>query len=258
LSNSTQKANGTDAGATPSFAPLGPDAVHVWSVAAETQSAVVDRLELLLNGEERARAGQFRFEQDRKQFVLTRGLLRKLLALYLERDAAGLEFVYSEHGKPSLQNSPNDVRFNLSHSAGRSLFAFTRGHEVGVDIEFMRSDIEFERLSDMFFSETERNTLRSLEADTRREAFYRCWTCKEAYIKARGEGLSLPLEDFDVAIEGDRAELQATRPDPREAAKWFMQRLDVGQGYAAALAVEGQGWSASPVQVSDAGDILAS
>ena len=247
-----------DAYGAQSFAALAPDAIHVWSVEIDASAAVVDRLEGLLSAKEKARARQFRFEQDRRQFVVTRGLLRKLLALYLERDAAGLEFVYSEHGKPSLLNSRNDVRFNLSHSAGRSLFAFTRGHEVGVDIEFMRSDIEFERLSEMFFSKTERNLISALDADTKREAFYRCWTCKEAYIKARGEGLSLPLDQFDVAVDGDQAELQATRPDPGEAAKWFMQRLNIGQGYAAALAVEGRSWKLNRVRMSDAAQILVS
>jgi 4'-phosphopantetheinyl transferase len=127
-----------------------------------------------------------------------------------------------------------------------ALYAVARGREVGIDLEFIRRDLEVEQIAERFFSRQEIATLRALPADLRRDAFFLCWTRKEAYIKARGEGLSLPLDQFDVSlIPGEPAALLSTRPDSDEALRWSLQELPLGSGYVAALAVEGRGRSFS-------------
>jgi len=126
-----------------------------------------------------------------------------------------------------------------------ALYAVAYRREVGIDLELIRHGLEEEQIADRFFSRREISTLRALPAALRRYAFFLCWTRKEAYIKARGEGLSLPLDQFDVSlIPGEPAALLRTRPDSDEALRWSLQELTPGPpGYAAALAVEGEGWS---------------
>jgi 4'-phosphopantetheinyl transferase len=127
-----------------------------------------------------------------------------------------------------------------------ALYAVARGREVGIDLEFIRRDLEVEQIAERFFSRRETATLRALPTDLRKYAFFLCWTRKEAYIKARGEGLSLPLDQFDVSlIPGEPAALLSAQPDSDEALRWSLQELTLASGYVAALAVEGRGWSLS-------------
>ncbi len=134
----------------------------------------------------------------------------------------------------------------MSHSHGVALYAVTRDREVGIDLEFIRRDLEVEQIAERFFSRRETATLRALPTALREYAFFLCWTRKEAYIKARGEGLSLPLDQFDVSlIPGEPAALLSTQPDSDEALRWSLQELTLASGYVAALAVEGRGWSLS-------------
>jgi len=138
------------------------------------------------------------------------------------------------------------IRFNMSHSHGEALYAVTRGREIGIDLEFIRCDLEVEQIAERFFSQCEIATLRALPVSLRKHAFFLCWTRKEAYIKARGQGLSLPLDQFDVSlIPGEPSALLSTQPDSDEALRWSLQELTPAPGYAAALAVEGRGWSLS-------------
>jgi 4'-phosphopantetheinyl transferase len=131
------------------------------------------------------------------------------------------------------------LQFNLSHSHQMALLAFTRGRNVGVDIEYMRPDVEFEQLARHFFSPTECAVLLDMASVLRKETFYNCWTRKEAYIKARGEGLSIPLDMFDVSLRpGEPAALLQCREDQAEVARWSLHALMPGELYAAALAVE--------------------
>ncbi len=144
-----------------------------------------------------------------------------------------------------LESGEAPIRFNISHSRGVALYAVTCGREVGIDLEYMRSDLEVEQIAGRFFSRREIATLHALPAALRRYAFFLCWTRKEAYIKARGEGLSLALDQFDVSlIPGEPAALLGTRPDADEALRWSLLELTPGPPeYASALAVEGVGWS---------------
>jgi 4'-phosphopantetheinyl transferase len=168
--------------------------------------------------------------------------LRSILAHYLDCQPAQVRFVYAAHGKPMLAGA-TDLRFNLTHSHGLALLAVTRGREIGVDVEHIRDDIDREPLAERFFSPVEVAALRSLAVELRREAFYRCWTRKEAFIKAVGKGLALPLDRFDVTLGPDEpAALLATHYDPSEAMRWSMHNLTPGKGFAGALTVEGHSW----------------
>jgi 4'-phosphopantetheinyl transferase len=173
-------------------------------------------------------------------------VLRVILGGYLNRAPERLSFSYSSHGKPALaEESDRDaIRFSVSHSHGVALYAFTRGRDVGIDLERIRADLAVVEIAERFFSQQEVAMLRAFRTEEQRQAFFRCWTCKEAYIKARGEGLSLPLDRFDVALApgGEPAAVLGTQRDPSEAARWSLLELDPGPGYVAALAVEGHGW----------------
>jgi 4'-phosphopantetheinyl transferase len=153
-----------------------------------------------------------------------------------------LRFCYSEYGKPGLDQEfgGDENSFNLSHSNALGLLAVTRHRAVGVDIEHIRPDLADEQIARRFFSSREVQSLIALPAEVQKEAFFNCWTRKEAYIKAIGEGLSMPLDQFDVSLSPDEpANLLATRPDPAQALQWKLYSLYAGYGYAAAMAVHG-------------------
>jgi 4'-phosphopantetheinyl transferase len=219
---------------------LREDEVHVWQVRLGASSAQVSHLDQLLSNDEKQRVERFRHEQRRNEFIIGRGTLRVLLGSYLGVPAEELRFAYSAHGKPGLAAPRGrEVDFNVSHAEGLALFAFAVNRKIGVDIERVRQDIEVEEIARRFFSPAEQLALCNLPAQERPQAFFRCWTRKEAYIKARGEGLSHPLHQFDVSLApGESAALLSTRPDRVEAGRWLLHGLSVTSGYAAAVAVE--------------------
>jgi 4'-phosphopantetheinyl transferase len=195
-----------------------------------------------------ARAARFHFVRDRRRFIVGRGLLRTLLGRYLRLAPAALRFAYTPLGKPFLiaDDAPEPLCFNLSHSNELALFAFSRNRAVGVDIEHVRPVDDYEQIAARFFAPAECAQLRTLPDGQRARAFFSCWTRKEAYIKAHGVGLSLPLERFTVSIAPDEpAGLLATLDDPAEAARWSLLALPAGPDYEAALAVAGDGWQLS-------------
>lgn len=221
------------------------DTVHVWRTATEVSPARLDPLREVLAPDERARAARFLYEDDRRRYTVARGVLRTLLGRYLGVEPASLEFRYGAHGKPALAETPGsrDVRFNVSHSHGLALHAFAVGREVGVDVERIRPNTDVIGVARHSFSPAEAEALTNLPAGQRREAFFNCWTRKEAFIKAHGEGIALGLSRFDVTLRpGEPAALLRFDDDPAEAARWSLRALDAGDGYKAALAVEGDGW----------------
>jgi len=224
---------------------LPEDEVHLWRVDLEAVRADESRWQKVLSPDELAHASRFHFSRDRQRFVAARALLRTVLAGYLATDAASLNFSYSKKEKPSLgpPHAGSDVRFNISHSGGVALFAFTHRREIGVDVEQVRRDFELDAIARRFFSTHEQDQLAALPADEKPEAFFRCWTRKEAYIKATGDGLSLPLTQFDVSLAvGETNALLATRPDSSQAGHWLLQEVPAGSGYIAALCVRGHDW----------------
>jgi 4'-phosphopantetheinyl transferase len=159
--------------------------------------------------------------------------------------AERVELSYGHRGKPALgaSHAAPALRFNLAHSDGLGLCAVASSRDVGVDIERLRPDFADDGAAEHFFSRAEVTALRTLHGERRARAFFDCWTRKEAYIKARGDGLWLPLDRFEVSLEpGDPPALLATHDEPAEAARWSLLDLDAGPDYAATVAVEGRGW----------------
>jgi 4'-phosphopantetheinyl transferase len=219
--------------------------VHLWRIDLDAVRSGEDRWRKLLSSDEAARASRFRFAVDRQRFTISRGLLRTVLAAYLATDAKGLCFSYSSKEKPSLSaaHSEKDVTFNISHSGSVVLLAFGRRREIGVDVEQVRTNFEAEAIARRFFSSHEQQQLAAFREGQKFEAFFRCWTRKEAYIKATGDGLSLPLDQFDVSIvPGNSDALIATRPDESEAGLWSLREVPAGDGYVAALCARGRHW----------------
>ncbi len=224
---------------------LAQDEVHVWRACLAAPTSVVEQLRQVLEPAEVTRAQRFYFEKDRWHWTVARGLLRTLLAGYLAVDPRAITFGSNAYGKPILEH-PMPVpalHFNISHSHELALFAFAYGRHLGVDVEYMRAGIDYDELAKHSFSAYENTTLSSLSAEAKHEAFFRCWTRKEAYIKARGMGLSLPLHLFDVELKADEpVALLASREDPQEVTRWTLRELLPGTGYAGALTVEGRDW----------------
>jgi len=220
---------------------LGPSEIHVWHLDLARGPAEVEAFSLLLSPDEIQRAQRFRFEANRNEFIVCRGTLRALLGSYANVSPKELRFAYSEYGRPMLvtESSDRHLDFNVSHSGGLAMLGFARGRKVGLDIEKIRRDFGTSEIAERFFSEAERSALLDLPQDQRHEAFFRCWTRKEAFIKALGEGLSHPLDQFDVSLAPDiQAQLLATRPDAREVQRWTMWNIQAPLGYAAALVAE--------------------
>jgi 4'-phosphopantetheinyl transferase len=224
---------------------LPDDEVHLWRIDLDALRATEDRCQKILSSDEAARAFRFHFAVDRQRFTISHGVLRTILASYLKTDPEAVSFSYSSKEKPSLSPAYSNSRiaFNISHSGTVVLLAFTRAREIGVDVEQIRSDFEVDAIARRFFSPDERQQLAALPQEERFQAFFRCWTRKEAYIKATGDGLSLPLHQFDVStLPGHSDALIATRPDESEAATWSLREVPAGDGYVAALCVRGHGW----------------
>jgi 4'-phosphopantetheinyl transferase len=220
---------------------LPDDEVHVWHVDLVAWEKEADSLFKLLNTEERERAERFKFPAPRNQFVISRALLRQALGLYLRIEAREICFRTIGNGKPELAES-RDLHFNLSHSEGVTVFAVARRRQVGVDVERIREDTNALELAERFFSPPEVQWLRAQPTSQHLPSFFTCWTAKEAYIKAQGEGLSLPLSSFGVLPCPTGSELQLkVYDDPEESQRWSMWQLGLGPDLRAALAVEGDG-----------------
>ncbi len=186
--------------------------VDIWRIKLDLPPATVKSLEATLSNDESQRAARFHFEKDKTSYIIAHGCLRNILSRYLQCEPGELRFDTNEYGKPFIKGYK--VEFNLSHSGDYALIAMTRESKVGVDVERFRSNIEFESITNRFFSPNEIAKLMSLSPEKKTIAFFNCWTRKEAYIKAQGLGLSLPLDSFDVSLTPNEiAVLRATRPD---------------------------------------------
>lgn len=219
---------------------LGQDETHVWRISLELGSESLERLRCSLSEDELERSNRFKFQEGRRRYIAARGCLRNILAHYLNLEASKLRFVYNSHGKPELAKGYGykSLTFNLSHSHELGLIAVAWNRQVGVDLEMIRSNVEREKLAERFFSEREVSDLKSVPDEMRERAFFACWTRKEAFIKASGQGLSLPLDQFDVSLNLQNPPvIFAIHGDEIEARKWSLFHLDPHPGYVAALAI---------------------
>ncbi len=240
MSDSLQSSN-----MSPAHVQLDLNEVHVWKASLEVPHNVVNHLNGVLSADEFDRARRFHFEKDRRHWIVAHGILRLLLGRYLDVEANELQFVTNDYGKPSLVQPLHEAQlhFNLSHSGEIALYAFAYDRQVGIDIEHMRGPLDYEEVATHYFSSYECSMLHALPASLREEAFYMCWTRKEAYIKAHGVGLSQPLDEFDVSLTpSEPAALLADRHDPEAPGRWSLYTLAPEDRYAGALAVEGGGW----------------
>jgi len=213
--------------------------VHVWRVGLDPGEAVVAALRGVLSADEVARAERFHFERHRRRFTVGRGVLRRLMGGYLGMAPEGVRFAYGEREKPRLAEPEGAaLEFNLSNSSELALIAVTVGREVGIDLEAVRPMEDALAISERFFSAAERAALAAVPASERDRAFFRCWTRKEAYVKAVGDGIALGLDRFDVALDpGAGARFLALEGDPARAAAWSLTHIDPAPGYLGALAL---------------------
>jgi len=215
-------------------------AAHVWHAQLQMEPSTARTLSELLSPDESFRAQRFRFVRDYETYVVSRGLLRLLLSYYLDLPPPEIRFIYGPYGKPALAPECGRLEFNLSHSKGLVAYVFSPHREVGVDIEFVcpkRADWQVAR---QCFSLREIESLQKVPSELFTEAFFACWTRKEAYIKARGVGVSLALDQFDVSVEpGEQPALLGSRENPQEASRWTFKDLNLVPEFKGALAVEG-------------------
>ncbi|MGH8615804.1 MAG: 4'-phosphopantetheinyl transferase family protein [Gammaproteobacteria bacterium] len=225
---------------------LARNTVHLWFACIDVPSAELEVLSETLVADEHERAGRFRFRRDCRRFIAGRGILRYLLSRYLNTVPVALIFRYGHAGKPAIAEPATSLRFNLSHAGAWALYAIGRDRELGVDIELREDSVPWSELAPMVFSGAEQSELKACPVEERPAVFLRGWTRKEAYIKARGAGLSLPLKRFDVPLGLEQNPVSIdTAGDRGTTPRWWLYPIDAPAGYMAALVAEG-----APVSLS--------
>lgn len=217
---------------------LGADEAHLWRASLNQEAHTIANLAALLSQDEYSKAMRYYRPADRDRYIAGRGILRKILSAYLALPPSELRFTYNEYGRPALSDDQNDraLNFNLSHSGALALYAVTRGRTVGIDIEQIREDFATLEIAEHFFSKDEVEALKSLPEGQRTAGFFNCWSRKEAFIKAKGMGVSYPLDRFTVSLApDDPPALLKVDDDELEATQWRLYELKPGAGYAAAL-----------------------
>jgi 4'-phosphopantetheinyl transferase len=225
---------------------LAPGDVHVWCAGLNVEPETSARLYATLTPAERNRSARFHFERDRQRFIIAHGVLRDLLARYLQSEPGEMSFVYNAFGKPDLgPEFGSRLTFSLSHSADLAVIAVATGSSVGVDVEYIRAGSDYAAIAQRFFAAAEIDYLTALPSHLFVDAFFSCWTKKEAWVKACGEGLAIPLHSFSVPLtpESDpSADVCVAANDILPAKRWSVYTLRPAPGYAGALAIEGSGW----------------
>ena len=219
--------------------------IHVWRASLSVHPTIMRSLESALAEDEKARAMRFIFERDRDRFVAARGILRDLLGRYIPCTPETIDFAYGPRGKPAIvgPGTRPDIRFNLSHSHSLAVITIGRGREVGIDVELIRTEFAGEAIARRYFSVKEVAELSSLSAELRTEGFFLCWTRKEAYIKAKGDGLQIPLDSFDVSLSPGLPATLSSADESRWKIESFVPSVDAEPRYAAAIVAEGKDWT---------------
>ena len=215
--------------------------LHIWQINRSQSDKTLDALWEFLSDDEKARAERFRFPRDRNRYIAGRGAMRDILSRYVQHAPQALRFYYGLNGKPYLTTEFNSASlyFNLSHSNELALLGVFPAADIGIDIEFAREKFSGKDIAERYFSEFEISELESLPETHKVAGFFNCWTRKEAFIKALGDGLSRPLSQFDVTLKPEaEAKLLRTEWDTEEAKKWVLQDISVAPKYHAAVAVK--------------------
>jgi 4'-phosphopantetheinyl transferase len=212
--------------------------LHVWLVELDRPGDELSALADLLSADERERAGRFHFERDKQHFTAGRGILRTVLGRYLSLAPTEFAFAYGLRGKPGLPGTA--LHFNLAHSGGLAVIAVARGSAVGIDVEQIRVVPSWDSVMNSFFSAAEREAIQSIPSVDRLFAFFTCWTRKEAYLKATGDGIGVPLDRFEVSvIPGSQPRLLHVKDAPEEASRWHFHALPLATDYIGVAAHEG-------------------
>lgn len=214
--------------------------VEVWEVPLHASPGRLADCDRVLSDDERARALAMTLPRHRDAYVIFRAALREVLALRLERDPASIRFAYGEHGRPELAGG-DDLAFNVSHSDGLALVAVApgRARRLGVDIERLGRERAAHSVAARCFTAAERAAIEALPEAERHDAFLRCWTAKEAYVKALGRGLTMPLDSFEVSIDGSLRLVRGADGAPRLE----VRAVEGIPGHCGAVAADGGPWS---------------
>lgn len=225
--------------------------VHVTWASLDVGPAEVDRAARLLSPDEAGRAARFVFALHRSRWIAARATLRRVIAAWTGLEPQEVRFAYGANGKPMLFPTGSELRFNLSHSGGYAACAVTSGRDVGIDLEEVRPLADLEAVAAQFFSPVENEALLDLPAAGRLRGFYECWTRKEAFLKATGDGLARPLDSFSVTLGPDQPpRIRHTSPDPEECDRWSLLALDVQRDVLAAVALPRGEWRVRCAQAS--------
>jgi len=216
--------------------------LHIWKIELDYDSGHWQPLMALLSNDEQIKADRFRFEKLRLRYIAGRVALRKLLGGYIGCAPEALIFVYNDYGKPSLQKVDSGLCFNVTHSGETMLAAFALNSKIGIDIEAIQQNIDCMDICQRWFSVQESNALRDLPEEERIGAFFRVWTRKEAYIKARGIGLSYPLNRFSVSLDETAPALLEHQDCSQEMKLWQIYNIEVSSAYSAAVVLEAARW----------------
>ncbi len=213
--------------------------IHIYRSSLETTSDKIKDYESFLSADELYKANRYKFEKDRFHYITGRALLRNILSRYLNQFPGEIVFSYSDKGKPFIKDT--EVKFNLAHSGGRAVYAVANNMDIGIDIEFMRELPDALQIAKRFFSEKEVVEFSEIREVDIRTAFFNCWTRKEAFIKAVGEGLSYPLKDFSVTLKpGDKPEILWIKDKAEEVKYWSLINIDTDENYISSLAVKAE------------------
>lgn len=219
--------------------PLLPNQTHLWYIKFNKQLNNVPFFTSILSDDEKEKASKFRFKKDQNQFILSRGALRVLSANYLNIDAKNIVFKYGKYGKPEFDFN-SDLKFNVSHSGNFGIIGFVKNFDIGIDIEKIKNDFDVLDIASNYFSELEIETIKKLPKEKHVEYFYRCWTRKESFIKAKSLGLTFPLDSFSVCINSNKkTELLETKWDNTEKHTWKLFAFSPHQNYIGAISIQG-------------------
>lgn len=222
---------------------------HIWSANLKSPPFKIEELSKILSSDEIDRANRFYFERDKNRFIITRGTLRKIISRYLNIDPKKLQFTYSDRGKPNL-STPTSISFNLSHSQDLALYAISQINLIGIDLEYIRPMPDAKNLAKRFFSPQEYNFISQLPAQQQQETFFKIWTCKEAYLKATGEGLAGGLEKVEVGLNPEKPiHFFSINGNVQEASPWYLHQFIPQPNYIAAVVVAGKNQNLSFWQI---------
>ncbi|NES02543.1 MAG: 4'-phosphopantetheinyl transferase superfamily protein [Okeania sp. SIO2F4] len=229
---------------------VSPNNVHIWSTNLKLLPSQIEELSTILSSDEIERANKFYFERDKNRFIIARGKLRKILSRYLNIEPEKLQFTYSDRGKPYLKDT--SILFNLSHSQDLALYAITQVNSIGIDLEYIRPMNDAENLAKRFFSHQEYNLISQLPPQKQQETFFKLWTCKEAYLKATGDGLAGGLEKVEISLNPKKpVEFFSINQDIKEASHWYLHQFIPEPNYIAAVVVAGKNQNLSFWQINN-------